>query len=320
MMASLSDLTHKLAAGARVSDDDARQLAQTTDLVTVGMVAAEARRVHAGEGVTYVRVAEVACAGPEGTAPDGTIALPEGGWPTAAREIRITGTPASADEAIAFVRAVVASAAGCPVTGFSLADVAALGKGQLTELARALADAGLVGVADVPVDRLSKPIEAVAAVIAGGLATPVARWDTAPADPVAALKVVRELQTQTKALRAFAPLPRAATPIADPSSSSGASGATASAPPTGYDSVKLVALARVMLDNVSYIQVDWARHGPKLAQVALLFGASDLDRVSPSDAAPLGHRRAPLEEVQRNITAAFLKPIERDGRFEKVTR
>jgi 2-iminoacetate synthase ThiH len=84
--------------------------------------------------------------------------------------------------------------------------------------------------------------------------------------------------------------------------------------------VKLVALARVMLDNVAAIQVDWVRHGPKLAQVALLFGASDLDRVSPSDDSPLGHRRAPLEEVQRNITAAFLRPIERDGRFEKVMR
>jgi 2-iminoacetate synthase ThiH len=71
---------------------------------------------------------------------------------------------------------------------------------------------------------------------------------------------------------------------------------------------------------VPAIQVDWARHGPKLAQVALLFGASDLDRVSPSDAAPLGHRRAPLEEVERNIRAAFLQPVERDGRFERVSR
>ncbi len=73
-----------------------------------------------------------------------------------------------------------------------------------------------------------------------------------------------------------------------------------------------------MLDNVPAIGRAGSVHGPKLAPVALLFGASDLDRVSPSDDSPLGHRRAPLEEVQRNISAAFLNPIERDGRFEKV--
>ena len=204
-------------------------------------------------------------------------------------------------------------APGRVITGFSLADLWTLAGGNaaaLRELAGALKDAGLSAVADVAVDtdgRLSRAQieEALAAVTAAGLAAPVARWDTTPADPVAALKSVRELQAKTSAFRAFAPLPRTA---------------ETEPPQTGYDGVKLVALARVMLDNVPAIQVDWIRHGPKLAQVALLFGASDLDRVSPSDDSPLGHRRAPLEEVQRNITAAFLKPLERDGRFEKVTR
>ena len=205
------------------------------------------------------------------------------------------------------------AAAGRVITGFSLADLWTLAGGNaaaLRELAGALKDAGLSAVADVALDldgRLSwaQIEEALAAVTDAGLAAPVARWDTTPADPVAALKSVRELQAKTRAFRAFAPLPRTA---------------ETEPPQTGYDGVKLVALARVMLDNVPAIQVDWIRHGPKLAQVALLFGASDLDRVSPSDDSPLGHRRAPLEEVQRNITAAFLKPLERDGRFEKVTR
>jgi hypothetical protein len=375
-MASLSELTNKLAAGTRLSDDDARQLAATTDLVTVGMLAAEARRVHAGEGVTYVRVAEIAC----------DAALPEGGWPDAAREIRIIGTPASTEQAIACVRAVVASAGArgganggnCPVTGFSLVDLWQLAGGTadgLKAFASGLAEAGLVAIADVPVDRFvgTQAAEALGAILAAGLTAPVARWDVAPADPVAALKIVRELQAKTTAFRAFAPLPRhssssssasasasssssaqgsasssastssastssgappssasAAGAGADTSSQSSASassaasgaqaGAASAAPQTGYDGVKLVALARVMLDNVPFIQVDWSRHGPKLAQVALLFGASDLDRVSPSDASPLGHRRAPLEEVQRNIAAAFLQPLERDGRFVRVSR
>jgi 2-iminoacetate synthase ThiH len=68
------------------------------------------------------------------------------------------------------------------------------------------------------------------------------------------------------------------------------------------------------------VQVDWQRYGPKLAQVALTFGADDLDNVSPSDEAPDGRRRAALEEVRRNIEAAGLTPAERDGRFGPALR
>ena len=81
--------------------------------------------------------------------------------------------------------------------------------------------------------------------------------------------------------------------------------------------MKTVALARILLD-VPHVQVDWALHGPKLAQVALTFGADDVDRVSPVDDVAEGRRRAPLEEIRRNIRAASLDPVERDGRFETV--
>ena len=45
-------------------------------------------------------------------------------------------------------------------------------------------------------------------------------------------------------------------------------------------------------------------YGPKLAQVALTFGADHLDRVSAIDDAALGRRRTPVEDVKRNIAAA----------------
>jgi 2-iminoacetate synthase ThiH len=79
-----------------------------------------------------------------------------------------------------------------------------------------------------------------------------------------------------------------------------------------------VALARLAAPNIPTIQVDWTRYGPKLAQVALTFGADDLDNVTASDDAPDGHRRAPLEEVRRNIEAAGFTAAERDGRFSLV--
>ena len=72
--------------------------------------------------------------------------------------------------------------------------------------------------------------------------------------------------------------------------------------------------------NIPVVQVDWQRYGPKLAQVALTFGADDLDNVAASDEAPDGRRRAPLEELRRNIEAAGFTAAERDGLFNVISR
>jgi aminodeoxyfutalosine synthase len=90
-------------------------------------------------------------------------------------------------------------------------------------------------------------------------------------------------------------------------------------PTTGYDDVKQVALARLMLPGIESIQVDWPLYGPKLAQVALTMGADDVDGVAACDTGTLGHRRSAIEEITRNIRAASLEPVERDGLFERVT-
>jgi 2-iminoacetate synthase ThiH len=62
---------------------------------------------------------------------------------------------------------------------------------------------------------------------------------------------------------------------------------------------------------VKRIQVDWSQYGPKLAQVALTFGANDLDRVSRVDDQSLGRRRTSVEDVRRNVAAAGFTAIER---------
>ncbi len=80
--------------------------------------------------------------------------------------------------------------------------------------------------------------------------------------------------------------------------------------------MKRVALARVIADNIQTIQVDWSLYGPKLAQVALTFGADDLDDVPAVDDLSLGPRRATIEEVRRNIQAAGLVPVERNALWQ----
>ena len=121
---------------------------------------------------------------------------------------------------------------------------------------------------------------------------------------VSLFKSVVELQRQVGVVRAFAPLPRTMNPAV---------------PTTGYEDVKRVALARLVVDNVPSIQVDWSLYGPKLAQVALTVGADDVDGVSAADDTGEGRRRAPIEEIRRNIVAAGQDPVERNGRFDLVS-
>ena len=87
-------------------------------------------------------------------------------------------------------------------------------------------------------------------------------------------------------------------------------------PTTGYDDMRHVAIARLVLDNVDHIQAHWLRMGAKLSQSCLLFGANDIDGVPARDEMPHGPRRAILEEVRRNILAASLEVVERDGSFQ----
>jgi 2-iminoacetate synthase ThiH len=68
-------------------------------------------------------------------------------------------------------------------------------------------------------------------------------------------------------------------------------------------------LARLALGATS-IEVDWSLYGPKLAQVALTFGADHLDAVSADNDPSMGPRRGTIEDVERNIRAAGFEPRE----------
>jgi aminodeoxyfutalosine synthase len=47
--------------------------------------------------------------------------------------------------------------------------------------------------------------------------------------------------------------------------------------PSGIDSLKTIAISRLMLDNIPHIKAYWVMLGRQIAQVALRFGADDLD-------------------------------------------
>jgi aminodeoxyfutalosine synthase len=281
-------------------------LASSPDIISLGMLADEARRARHGVRTTFVRVADVPLDSNE--AP---------GWPAAAGELRLTGTPGGLTAAVARVRQVAAVARDVPLSGFSLADLEELAGHEgitLRSVLEQLRAAGLELIAEAPVDRLSHARRAIEEVNIAGLALArltVHQWPAAGEGRPAIeaiqdlFKRVNALQKDVAVIRSFAPLPRNVNPAA---------------PTTGYDDIKRVALARLVVDTVPSIQVDWSLYGPKLAQVALTVGADDLDAVSAVDDLSQGLRRSPLEDVRRNIRAAGLEPVERGGRFDPVVR
>ena len=292
-MHALSDLESKAAASVAMTRAEADRVVGCPDLVSVGTLGAMARKAKYGARVTYGRVSVI-----------------EGGVIPAARgdagEVRIVGTPASPEQAIAWTRAAASFAGSVLVTGFSLADLVTLAGHDhivLAELAKALCASGLQGVAEVPVDQLGDdPAEVVRAAMHGGLTAQ--RATITQASFVQRLDLIERvvaLQTATGALRAFAPLPRV-----DP----------LDAPSTGYDDVKTIVAARVMATSIPHIQVDWQLYGPKLAQVAIEYGADDIDAVSSVDLEQMGMRRSPKQDIERQIRSAFAEPAERNGRYE----
>ena len=278
-----------------ISDSEARELLDTKDLIAIGMRADEVRRRLHGVRTTFIRVFELHVDAPPGSLPPRT----------SAGEFRIIGRPASLDSALAAVRGAGRLAGSVPVTGFSLADLITLdGTSSLAGVCRALRDAGLESIAETPLDLLDAPGVAVAAARSAGLAVRRLTINALPAaDRLSLLNRARDLQKSVGGFHAFAPLPRAI---------------AVSAPSTGYDDVKQVALARVIADNIDSIQVDWSVYGPKLAQFALTTGADDVDGVAAVDPGTLGTRRSPIEEIRGNIRAAGLEPVERNARFEAI--
>ena len=291
------DWTARIAAGGVLSNDELGEAAASPDLLSLGMLADAARRAQRGRAVTFVRVAVVDAAAEVG--PDRL-----GG----AREVRLSGEFPGAEAACRQIAAVRARVGSVPVSAWSLADIAADieardGSGLTAVLAR-LRAAGLDLVAEAPVDRLAAPEVAVAAMAEAGFPAVRLTVDKASVDDRLALVLKARAACAAGPVAAFHPLPLVLNPFR---------------PTTGYEDVRSVALARLALPATASVQVDWPRYGPKLAQVALAFGADDLYGAPAGDAAPDGPRRAPLLELRRHIEAAGFDAVERDGCFRVLT-
>jgi hypothetical protein len=284
----------RIESGAALTREELLALADSPDILAAGMLADAQRRLRHGSSVTYLRVASCAfdaLATPPATAAGGS-------------ELRLTGAPASLQQALEGITTARAMAGGRMLAALAWADVLRYAEAEdgVDAVLRQLRQGGLDALAEVALDGIGRLDGVVGQLAAAGfdqLRLHVARPAPMPERMDLWFRLAAA-QAGAGGIASVNPLPTVLTTFK---------------PTTGYDDVKAVALARLALPGAVHLQVDWSRYGPKLAQVALTFGADDVDNVSASDDAPLGRRRAPLEEIRRNIEAAGFVPVERTGRF-----
>ncbi len=121
------------------------------------------------------------------------------------------------------------------------------------------------------------------------------------ADRVDHLRQLRELQDETHGFVGFVPLPY------QPENND----IPVTTPPTGFDTLRTIAISRIYLDNFDHITAYWVGMGLKLAQVALSHGADDLHGTIIEE--HIFHM-AGATSPQQQTEAALLKAIREAGR------
>lgn len=132
-------------------------------------------------------------------------------------------------------------------------------------------------------------------------------------DRVDHLRQLRELQDETNGFVGFVPLPYHPENNQIP----------VEHPPTGFDSLRTIAVSRIFLDNFNHITAYWVALGTKLAQVALSYGADDLHGTILEEhifhmagaVTPQGQTEA---ELIKAIREAGRTPVQRNTFYEPV--
>lgn len=95
--------------------------------------------------------------------------------------------------------------------------------------------------------------------------------------------------------------------------------------PSSLVDLRTLAVSRLMLDNVPHIKAYWIMLGLGTAQVALSYGADDIDgtvrhELIYHDAGATTPEILSVEEIRRLIVEAGREPVERDTLYRRVER
>ncbi len=126
---------------------------------------------------------------------------------------------------------------------------------------------------------------------------------------------LRELQDETGGFQTFIPL------AFHPENT----GMSEIRKPSGLADLKVIAISRLMLDNFQHVKAYWIMLGQKIAQVALAFGADDIDgtvvhEIIYHDAGATTPQGLTVEQLHTLIQEAGREPVERDTLYRRVQR
>ena len=126
---------------------------------------------------------------------------------------------------------------------------------------------------------------------------------------------LRELQDETGGFQTYIPL------AFHPDNT----GLTHIKKPSGLMDLRVMAISRLMLDNVPHVKAYWIMLGMGTAQVALSYGADDLDgtvrhELIYHDAGATTPEILTVKEIQRMILEAGREPVERDTLYRRIDR
>jgi aminodeoxyfutalosine synthase len=132
-------------------------------------------------------------------------------------------------------------------------------------------------------------------------------------DRVDHLRYLRELQDQTRGFTGFVPLPYQPENNRIP----------VQTPPTGFDTLRTIAISRIYLDNFEHITAYWVGMGLKLAQVALSYGADDLHgTIQEERIFHMAGATSPQLQTERDMLKAIREagrvPVQRNTFYEPI--
>lgn len=200
----------------------------------------------------------------------------------------------------------------------------------LSEVVKELKNAGLdsvPGASDILVDHVREKacpnkitvnqwLSAIRVLAENGMkssATMTYGLGETPSDRIEHLSVIRDIQDECGNLRAFIPW----------SFSPPNTGMTHISPATGITYLKIVAVGRIFLDNIRYIQAGWLTEGLKLAQIALSVGANDMGGILMEEVVVKAtgiKTKTNMDELVQIIKNAGKIPVLRDSAYNEVRR
>lgn len=133
------------------------------------------------------------------------------------------------------------------------------------------------------------------------------------ADRIDHLRQLRNLQDETHGFTGFIPLPYQPEDNDIP----------VKVPPTGFDILRTLAVARIYLDNFDHLTAYWVGMGLKLAQVALSYGADDLHgTIVEEHIFHMAGASSPQQQTEATLVKAIREagrtPVQRNTFYEPI--